>query len=97
MSNTTTDKPTRPSDARYDFEADLDYFIDNQDELVKLYNGKVLIIRNQHVEDACDSILQACAEGDRLFGKGNFSIRRCIAGPKAYTMKFRYIELSNAR
>jgi hypothetical protein len=62
-----------------------------------MYSGKILIIRNQHVERACDTILKACAEGDRLFGKGNFSIRRCIAGPKAYTMKFRNIDLSNAR
>src|SRR5258708_4297141 len=98
MSNTTTDKPARPSAAiEYDFDADLDYFIANQDELVKLYDGKVLIIRNEHVERACDTILQACAQGDRMFGAGNFSIRKCIPGEEAYTARIPSVRLTGGR
>jgi hypothetical protein len=84
-SMTTAHKPRKPAQPKYDFDADLDYFIANQDELVAQYNGKVLLIRNQHVEGAYDTVGEACSAGDKLFGRGKFSIRTCMPGEDAYT------------
>jgi hypothetical protein len=96
MSITTTNSQAPLEYTFDDHSSDLDFFIAHQDELVEEYNGKILIICNQHVEGACDTVLEACAEGDRRFGKGNFSIQKCIAGPKAYTMRSRNLGLRNA-
>jgi hypothetical protein len=100
VSNTTIPKPEELAASQYGFaehNADLDYFIVHQDELVEKYNGKVLLIHHQKFEGACDNILSACTEGDTRFGAGNFSIQKCIPGPKAYTMTIRNLDLSNAR
>jgi hypothetical protein len=96
MNNTTVHKPPLIP-LKYDLKADLDYFISNQDELVKLYNGKVLVIVNKHVEGAYNTVLDAYVTGKERFGSGGFSIRKCTPGPKAYTMTIRNLDLSNAR
>lgn len=69
----------------YNFESDLNYFIANQDELVLKYNGKQLVIHNQEVINAFDTVGGAFDFGCAKFGAGHFSIQRCIPGKAAYT------------
>lgn len=75
------------------FETELDYFIQHQGELVKQYGGKVLIIRGETLESVHDTALDAFLEGNRRFGRGNFMIQECIAGPDAYTVSIPSLDL----
>lgn len=68
------------------FERELSYFIDNQDALVKLYGGKVLVLREGAVVDAFKTPLEAYLAASRKFKPGTFMIQRCEPGPEAYTV-----------
>lgn len=71
----------------YNHDDDLEFFKANQDDLVKKYNGKQLVIRECDVIAAFDSVGEAFDYGCKNYGAGNFSIQHCIAGEGAYTCK----------
>ncbi len=62
------------------------YFLDNQDELVKKYNGKFIVIRDKEVIGAYDTFVDAYfitqERGTKL---GTFLIQQCLPGEKCYT------------
>ena len=62
------------------------WFIDNQEELVKQYNGKYLIIKDFKVIDSFDDENTAYYEACEKYGLGNFIIQLCIPGEEAYTI-----------
>jgi len=64
------------------------YYIDNQDEIVKSYNGKVVVIKDDKVVDAYDSNEQAYFESIKKYKLGTFLIMRCSPGSDAYTVNF---------
>lgn len=68
------------------YEIELAYFKAHQDELVQQYNGKVLVIRGEHIDGAYDTPLDACIAGLAVSPLGTFMIQRCIPGPAAYTV-----------
>jgi hypothetical protein len=68
------------------FDAELSYFIEHQDELVALYQGKVLVIRGREIAGVYDSPLQAYLEARRRFDAGTYMIQPCVPGPRAYTV-----------
>ena len=68
------------------FEAELNYFIAHQDELVRQHGGKVLVIRGEHVEGAYDSPLEAYITAQKQFPAGSFMIQPCESGRSAYTV-----------
>ncbi len=70
-------------DARFD--ADFQYYIDNQDELVKIYNGYYLIIKDKEVRNKFTTLLEAYEWGNANFEPGTFVIQLCTPGPDAYT------------
>ena len=61
------------------------YYLDNQDEIVKMYNGKVVVIKDNSVVDAYDDRKQAYFESVKKYGLGNFLLQRCSPGNEAYT------------
>jgi hypothetical protein len=63
-------------------EANYDWYIANQDELVKKYNGKHLVLVNRSVVGAYDSDQEAYRVGSALYGVGNYSIQRCSSGDR---------------
>jgi hypothetical protein len=63
--------------------ADFEWFIRNQDRLVKKYNGKVLAIRNKRVLGAFASA--AAAINGVKYEMGEFLVQRCVPGEKAYS------------
>jgi len=43
-------------------DAEFKYYLDNQDEIVKLHNGKVVVIKDNKVVDAYENYQQAHIE-----------------------------------
>ena len=59
------------------FEKNYQYYLDNYDNLVKLYDGKVLVIVDCKVAEVCDSEDDAYYGGMKKYGLGNFLIQKC--------------------
>jgi hypothetical protein len=68
------------------FERELNFFIENQADLVARYNGKVLVLHEGAVVDAYSTPLEAYLEAKKRFELGTFMIQRCVPGPEAYTV-----------
>lgn len=68
------------------FDIEFDYFKAHQDELVKKYRGKSLVIIGTQVLGAYASDLQAYIETIKDHAPGTFMIQKCIPGPTAYTV-----------
>ncbi len=68
----------------YDMDADFRWFIQHQEELVKLYDGKTLAIRNGEVLGAFDSA--ADAVNSVSYEMGEYLIQLCISGEDAYSI-----------
>jgi hypothetical protein len=69
-------------------KVEFDYFIAHQADLVRLYEGKFLIIKDQKVEDTFNTMMEAYYGGQKRFKLGTFMIQHCIPGPEAYTRYF---------
>lgn len=68
--------------------ADFEWYIANQGELVKQYNGKVLAIKNKTILAAYDSEMDALIETEKTHEPGTFIIQKCTPGDEAYTATF---------
>lgn len=62
------------------------WFIDNQDELVRRHNGKVLVIKNREVVGTYNSEPEAYWDATTKHELGSFLIQRCEPGRSAYTV-----------
>ena len=71
-------------------DTEFKYYLDNQDEIVKTHNGKVVVIKEDNVVDAYDSKEQAYFESVKKYKLGTFLIMRCSPGNEAYTVDFRH-------
>ena len=68
------------------FKDELDFFIANQDQLVKQHEGKVLVIKGHEVLGVYDTALQAYIEAQKQYPLGTFMIQPCEPGPDAYSV-----------
>ncbi len=68
-------------------EALFQWYLDNQEELVKKYNGKHLVIRENKEIDAYDDENTAYFEAEAKYGLGNFILQLCTPGKEAYTIE----------
>lgn len=64
------------------------YYLDNQNELVKKYNGKYLVITSDGVAGVYDTEPQGYYAAVSQFGLGNFLLQLCTPGDSAYTQHF---------
>lgn len=64
------------------------YYLDHQDELVKQYNGKTLVIVQDKVVGVYDNEEQAYFESMKKYKLGTFLIQLCSPGKKDYTQTF---------
>lgn len=64
---------------------ELDYFKANQEELVKKYNGKFLVIKGQKVQGVYNSEIDAYTDAKSKFKLGTFLIQQCLPGEESYT------------
>jgi hypothetical protein len=66
----------------------LEYFKDHQDELVKKYKGKFLVIKDQAVQGVYDTEIEAYTDAKNKFELGTFLIQQCLPGQESYTQTF---------
>jgi len=67
---------------------EFEYYIAHQDELVKQYNGKYIVIKNQQVIGVYDSQLKAIEETTKVHELGTFLVQKCEPGKESYTNIF---------
>lgn len=65
------------------------YYLEHQEGLVKEYEGKYLIITNEGVVGAYDSLNEGYEVALKTYGKGNFMLQLCSEGEKDYSQRFR--------
>ncbi len=66
----------------------LEYFKSHQDELVKKYEGKFLVINEQKVQGAYVTEMEAYTVAKKKFELGAFLIQQCSPGQESYTQTF---------
>ena len=66
-------------------EKEFNYYIENQKELVKKYNGKFIVIKNKKIIGVFDSELKAIEEISKTEKLGTFLIQKCEPGVESYT------------
>lgn len=64
------------------------YYLRNQDQLLKEYNGKYLVITKDGVAGSYDSEVDGYYAAKEQFGLGNFIIQLCTPGDEAYSQQF---------
>ena len=65
-----------------------DFYLANQDELVKQYNGKYIVLVDNHVVGAFDTMEAAYNFADSNYELGTFLLQLCTPGNEAYTQTF---------
>jgi hypothetical protein len=71
-----------------DLQREFRYYLEHQDELVKLHAGKVLVIRGEQVVGVFDTDAEALREARRRFPAGTYILQRCSEGSEDYTQHF---------
>lgn len=66
----------------------LEYFKSNQDELIKKYEGKFLVIKDQEVQGVYSTEMEAYINAKNKFELGTFLIQQCLPGQESYTQTF---------
>ena len=64
------------------------YFLDNQSELVKKFNNRVLVIIGEKVVDDYDDYDNAVFQSLKKYEPGSFLVQECTEGEDAYTQTF---------
>ncbi len=67
---------------------ELDYYIAHQDELVKQYNGKFIVIKDCKVLGAYNTALEAVETTKQKHPMGTFIVQQCEPGEGSYTQTF---------
>ena len=67
---------------------EFDWYLANQDFLVKQYNGQYLVISGQKVLFASDDKDIAYNKGIELAGLGKYILQRCTPGDEAYSITY---------
>lgn len=68
------------------FKQELEYFIKNQDALVKQYAGKALVLKGEGLHGVFNTPLEAYLQMQREQLLGQVMIQLCQPGPEAYTV-----------
>ena len=69
-------------------EKEFKYYLDNQNELVEKYNGRVLVIVNEKVVGDYVDDKDAYIDSIEKYELGTFLIQKCTPGDEAYTQYF---------
>lgn len=69
-------------------QKEFQYYLDHQDEMVKKYDGKCVVIKNRQVVGAYDDAITAVAETQKSHKLGTFLVQRVSRGPSAYAQTF---------
>lgn len=69
-------------------EKEFNFYIKNQAELLKKYEGKFIVIKGEEVVGVYDSELSAYTEAQKKHELGTFLIQQCLPGKENYTQTF---------
>lgn len=69
-------------------EKEFQYYLDNQKELLKLYNGKFIVIKGQEIIGVYASHSEAYNVTLKSNELGTFLIQHCLPGDQGYTQTF---------
>lgn len=67
---------------------EFDYYLAHQLELVRQYNGKFIVLKEQAVIGSFDDKLTAVAETQKKHELGTFLVQKVEPGNDAYTQSF---------
>jgi len=65
-----------------------DFYLENQEKLVKQHGGKYIVIKDRAVIGAYDSEAEAISKTTQKHELGTFIVQKCEAGDDAYTEVF---------
>ena len=77
-----------PSEMSVGLEREFAYYKTHQDELVRLHEGKFLVIVGETVVSTHDSDLEAYETAKKIYQHGSFFIQHCQAGKDSYMQTF---------
>jgi len=69
-------------------KAEFDFYLANQAEMVKKYNGKFIVIKNRQVIGVFDDQVKAVEETVKKEELGTFLVQKVEPGEGAYTQTF---------
>ena len=69
-------------------EKEFQFYLNNQDELVKKYNGKFIVIKNCEVIGAYDSEVEAVEKTASTYELGTFLVQKCEPGTESYSQTY---------
>lgn len=69
-------------------EREFKYYLKNQDDLVRKYNGKFVVIKGETVLGAYDTETEAVNKTSETEELGTFLVQRCEPGTESYTQTF---------
>lgn len=69
-------------------EKEFKYYLEHQDELVKQYNGRVIVIKDNEILGDFESEIDAIAEISKTHKIGTFLVQKCTPGEDEYTHTF---------
>jgi len=77
-----------PEKDTHDLAEQFDFYLSNQAELVKQYDGKYIVIKDRKVLGAYDSEAEAIRETTLHHELGTFIVQKCQTGDEAHTQVF---------
>ena len=66
-------------------EKEFEYYLKHQEELIKKYKGKFIVIKGDAVIGAYESDLEAVEETSKKHELGTFLVQKCEPGSDSYT------------
>lgn len=69
-------------------EKEFKFYLDNQENLVKKYKGKYLVIIGENIVGVFNSDEEAYFESKKKYKLGTFLIQFCESGDSSYTQSF---------
>jgi len=73
---------------REQLKEEFKYYLDNQEEITKLYNDKFIVIKDCQVIGVYDSELEAITETAKRHELGTFLVQKCEPGASSYTQMY---------
>jgi hypothetical protein len=69
-------------------DKEFQYYLDNQSNLVRKYNGRYIVIVGEQIIGDYDNYSQALSHSLKKYEKGTFLVQKCSPGDKDYTLTF---------
>ena len=69
-------------------KSNFQYYLDHQEEFLKKYDGKVLVIKDCKIIGTFDTEIEAIKETSKSHAMGSFLVQKCEPGTDAYSQVF---------